>query len=259
MSRESPREAAIAVQDEIRVGHVANLEVDPVAADADGDDLRRRMEAHSFDRTLVRDADGVVSRFVVRGDLRPGPISDCAQRIDVSQVTHASTPVLDVVPDVVRQGFLFVAGRRGVRGILTTADLQKVPVRIALFGLTTSLELVVRDAIARHLGDRDPLQYLTEKRRADAVALLEKRKQRSQDLSLIECLQLCDLGTLAAKLDLHDSVFGRPSKRALAPDFDSVEKLRNGLAHANELDLDELPRTIDALHDLLRTVSGAAA
>jgi hypothetical protein len=250
---------AITVQDGIRVEHVANLGVRLASAGEDGESLRRELEELGYDQTLVRESNEDVSHYVLREKLRAGPVRLHSSKIEISQVTHASTPVLDVAPAVVSKGFLFVSAHRGVWGVITRADLQKVPVRVAIFGLLTSLELGMRDTVVRHAKNSDPLHLISAPRRAAAMALHAERVKRRQELRKIDCCQLADLGTMASRLELHESVFHSTSKGRFAKDFKRVSDLRNSIAHGNNLDLDDLPSALTTLHELLAPLSDLAA
>jgi hypothetical protein len=117
-----------------------------------------------------------------------------------------------------------------ISGLVTLADLQHLPVRAALFGMVTHLEIVMADAIRREFGQGDDWADRLSTERRDTF--IEKIAAAKRDDARVEPLlftQFCDKTTIIKK---------RPnfpwSKGAFKGDLQRIEALRNDLAHAND-------------------------
>jgi hypothetical protein len=87
---------------------------------------------------------------------------------------------------------VYVVLRRGVSGIITRADLRKPPVRLLIFGLVSLLDMHL-SYWTRELFPNDSWrEQLTEARQTKVAELLAARKLRNEEISEIDCLQLCD-------------------------------------------------------------------
>jgi hypothetical protein len=145
-------------------------------------------------------------------------------------VIGADASILDFVLDAdCKPCRMVVAGSRIV-GLVSLSDLQKLPVRAALFGLITGFEMTMATAIERQFGgDNAWLTLLSPGRQEKIQREIEKSRREDGFVNELLFTQFCDKKRIIAK------GFDLPfSNRDLQSQLDDLEKLRNNLAHANE-------------------------
>jgi len=122
---------------------------------------------------------------------------------------------------------LVIDGTR-ISGIVTIADIQKLPVRVAIFSLITHLELLMTEVLSNELGpDGDPFTYLNGKRAKDAWDRWMNLQREQVAIDQLTALELCDKRDLLAKFQPVD--VGRDRIRR---ELGRIERLRNQIAHS---------------------------
>jgi hypothetical protein len=203
-------------------------------AGASSAEVRKFMESRDFDVVGIRH-EGVVTGHVSRESLAGGPCGQYAVPVTDAVVRDESTPLLNTLLELNLAPFLLITLLGNVGGIVTSADLQKPPVRMWLFGIVTLIEMRFAHLIERHCPDDAWMNYLSESRLQKAQALLSERHRRNQAVRLFDCLQFSDKATIiASHEDIRKStVFA--SRRQAEQTARKVETLRNSLAHAQEI------------------------
>ena len=127
-----------------------------------------------------------------------------------------------------------VAGH-GVAGIITRSDLQKPPVRAVIFGLLSLMEIHMDFWIQHHCPNDGWREFLRSDRLSQAEKLHAHRESRNEVISLLDCLQLCDKAKIIAMLPTASVTLGFASKTAAESTLGKVERLRNRVAHSQDL------------------------
>ena len=125
---------------------------------------------------------------------------------------------------------LVISGTR-INGIVTVADIQKLPVRPILFLLVTHLEMLMAEALRAVFPDGDGwLNCLKPPRRKALEKKWQALKYRDMELDKLVVAEFCDKkeALIASDVPLP---FG---KGKAAKQIEQIEVLRNGLAHAGE-------------------------
>ena len=124
-----------------------------------------------------------------------------------------------------------VVGRQGMSGLVTISDLQKLPVRAALFALVTGLELAMYQRIKMEWGDdRDGwLGGLSPGRQHKLEQRIKEAEGADAFVDTLVLTQLKDKARIVVDRGLVPGI----SKTALRAQFEDIEELRNMLAHAN--------------------------
>ena len=149
--------------------------------------------------------------------------------------------------------FLFVNYLGQVGGIVTRADLQDPPVRMWLFGLITLIEMRFLELIELRFQDDAWQKYLSTNRLEKAISFREERQRRNQDPRLLDCLQFSDKAQILVRDEFLRDQIGFASRRRGEETIKNLEKLRNNLAHAQDIvELDW--ETIVGLSENLETV-----
>jgi len=195
-------------------------------------DAREALRVRDFDVAGVKKTeDGEVIGYVKAEDLGDGDIGKFVREISSNLLISDSTPIAEIFSVFSETDFSFVISGKHISGIITKADINKPPVRIYLFGMISLFEMHLSAWINHYYPENRWFETVPENRMQEARKIYELRKGNNQELSLLECLQLCDKRDLLAKSQqfMADFVFSRE-------DFDSfvkdVEKIRNELAHS---------------------------
>ena len=198
------------------------------SAQACHDALRER----GYDVGGVRDESRGVVGYVELSDLQGATTcGDAARAFSVGELVPGDVPLINLFRGLAteREHF-FILGHGGVERILTRADLNKQPVKAMLFSLVCELEQAMTLAI-RHAG-LEVEAMLSDGRVGTAKELQEMRREKKQELDLVECLNLCDKFTMLHKAGLLREWF--PSGNKMESCATKVETLRNNLAHAHD-------------------------
>lgn len=193
---------------------------------------KEALKIREFDAAGVKETEGgEVIGYVVTDELMEGVVNDYLKKIEPEHLITDSTPIAEIFTALTNRDFSFVLYGRHIVGIITKADINKPPVRIYLFGIISLFEMHLNSWINYYYpGDTWELE-VPEKRINDAHDTYEQRKGNNQDLSLLECLQLCDKRDLLAKSESFRKEFNI-SKIKFDLFVKRVEKVRNEIAHS---------------------------
>lgn len=214
----------------------------PVSSQGDIVGLFRRSgrEAH------VPPADGTVERLME-------PLSE-------HNLISADAGIIDFLSEADRQPYRLVVKGTGIAGIVTLADLQKLPVRPVLFLLVTHVELLMADLIRKsfhHSGEWEG--YLSGPRRQkldEEYSNLAKNNYEPSDK--LVCTNYCDKRTILIKSRFLNSVSSAKAEH----DLKRIEGLRNSVAHAGNYaatpgQAAELAETVRLVQEWIGTLQGS--
>lgn len=178
---------------------------------------------------------GVVVSFMERPASDDGVCADYAEPFADTDVIPDSSSLAQVVMAMKDKTHLFVAVLGRVGGIITRSDLQKPPVRMWLFGMVTLIEMRFSRLIELALPDDGWRQFLSAGRIEKAESLLAERARRNQHVNLLDCLQFSDKGQIVARNERLRGMTQFDSRRQVEEAFKRVERLRNNLAHSQDI------------------------
>lgn len=224
---------------EILVQHIATYNLYEPDPQANAEIVRQEMDNRKIDVAPLKEQP-YYHRYIDAKELNNGHCGKYAHSIDVTMIVAETLPVVDLFEMLQKQPFLFVLQGRRIVGIVTKADLQRVPVRILMFGLITLLEMNLRESIRQHYTDKEWIDMLSKKRKKDVKRLQAERQKKDASIGLLECTQLCDLKEIIARGPLLQEIFTGLSKKQFCTRLKQIEKYRNDLAHAQVLDIDLL-------------------
>ena len=232
-----------------RIFHTAFVATDVaeclVSYDAEqpADRVRERMIAHDFDAVGVRD-DGIVVGYVLRDDLTDGVCADPLRYFGSDDLLTASASLSDAVLLLADRQRVFVTSLGAVAGIVTPADLQKPAMRMWLFGLIAVIEETFTLALRLRWPNDQWKEHISKGRLKRALDLQEERKRRNQSLELVDCLAFADKGQILLKDPEVRRRFGVPSASEGKKRISDFEKLRNTLAHSQDITTESWPTVI---------------
>ena len=216
------------------------------------------MEQRKLEVVGVR-CDGLVTGFVERGSIGDGPCGEYIQAFDEKKVILNTTPLADVVLGLKESSRLFVSVFGHVGGIVTKTDLQKPPVRMWLFGMVTLIEMRMTHMVVEAAAELDWKQYLSDSRIQKADELLTERSRRNQSLNLIDCLQFSDKCQIIARNEKLRARTRYTSRRQVEDAGKMLERLRNNLAHAQDIITTDWETLINLSENLENLLEGPRA
>lgn len=205
------------------------------------EDLARVVErnAESFDYFPVVDAaEGAQETIIGLIDLVPfmhgetpqGMVKDRMRRISEDSLIGADASILAFVMGADRHRCRLVVSGSEISGLVSLSDLQRLPVRAALFAMITHAEITMASAIRREFNGSDAwIERLSPGRQSTINE--EKKKSTTEDTFVDSLLftQFADKTTIIRKSPLF-----KESKAAFETEMKVVQKLRDQLAHAND-------------------------
>ncbi len=200
----------------------------------DASRVRSALDAHGVAVAGVR-LGGRMQGYVLLGELGEGACEESMREFDDLHVLSDHTTLVDTVLALVDSPHVFVRVLGEVSGVVTREDLQDPPVRMWLFGIVTIIEMYYRRMIDKNLTEEEWRHYLSPARAAKAEELLEERRRRGQSPSLLDCLQFGDMAQIVARDEGLRNQAGYPSRKRADRAAKMLERLRNNLAHTQDI------------------------
>lgn len=161
-------------------------------------------------------------------------VRDCMQLLCEQHLIGADASILTFIRDADRHPFRFVVSGREINGLVSVSDLQRLPVRAALFAMVTQLEMAMADVVRRRFPEPDTWRQKLSQGRAQKVQ--QKIASATSEDTLVDQIlytQFCDKVTIISKAGICSS--NEASNRtSFGKDMKDIENLRNNLAHAND-------------------------
>ena len=162
--------------------------------------------------------------------------------------------ILEFVRSAAKRPARLVVSGSKIAGLVCLADLQKLPVRAALFGLVTALEMVMAERIqsAYPNGPKGWLELLSTGRQEKVNEKVASLRKADTLVSEILATEFADKAKVIVELNVLEG-----SKTKLNEDFRDIKKLRDSLAHASDFaetkdKAEKVPHTVETI---LRIVS----
>lgn len=141
------------------------------------------------------------------------------------------TPLLTAFRMILQQRRFFIKNEEGEPAyIVTRTDLDKIAMRIGLFGLISLFETHMKDLIRNHIPTWEV--SISANRLGQARSLYEWKKARKEEIDLVQCLQFGDLGSVFSKQQRFKVFFPDFSRDRWVDMLNAIGKLRDALAHS---------------------------
>ncbi len=196
--------------------------------------VRRALEQQHLQIAGVR-RDGFIRGYVEFDQLGEGACGQFCQPIPPTRVLPGNAHLSDLVIALDQEPYLFVNFLGEIGGIVTRADLDDPPVRMWLFGLITLIEMRFLTLIERRFENDAWKHYLSSSRLEKAAELQGERRRRKQDPGLLDCLQFSDKAQIVVRDEQLRGQIGFASRRQAEQAIKNLQKLRNNLAHAQDI------------------------
>ncbi len=198
------------------------------------DHVRAALERHNLQIAGVRE-DGFIAGYLVIDELGEGPCAQYCHPIQEAKILSGNAHLSELVVALDQVPYFFVNFLGEISDIVTRADLDDPPVRMWLFGLITLIEMRFLTLIKRRFPDDGWQQYLSNNRLEKAAVLQQERQRRKQDPQLLECLQFSDKAQIVIRDEQLRQQIGFQYRRQAEQAIKNLEKLRNNLAHAQDI------------------------
>lgn len=199
---------------------------------------------------------GLVVGFVERDALGDGRCGDSMEPLDDSLVILDSIPIAELIVRLKDRQRLFVSLLGSVGGIVSRTDLQKPPVRMWLFGMVSLIEMRFSRMIEHYHPDEAWREFLSEGRVQKAGELLSERVRRNQQVKLLDCLQFSDKGQIMIRSEPLRSMMQFESRTQFQDVIKRVERLRNNLAHSQDIIESDWATIVQLSENLDRVLEG---
>ena len=196
--------------------------------------VRAFMEKEDFDVVGVRRS-GQIAGYAERSTLLRGVLGDHLLEFEKAVVFSDLVPIVEVLRRLVGPPPVFIGTRDHVWGIITRGDLQKAPMRMCLFGLISLLEMQLLRLIRDMYPGGTWSSMLSVTRIEAAEIILKDRRCRNEGTDLADCLQFADKATIVAKSEGLRVRLGFESRRKAESLLKDLEKLRDDLAHSQDI------------------------
>lgn len=158
-----------------------------------------------------------------------GIVRDCFRPLSEGDLIGADASILDFIKDADSKPRRLIVSEDKIVGFVTLSDLQKLPVRAALFALITGLEITMYEAIKqKYPTGEEWKQHLTVPRRKNIKEKIDNSAKGDGFVDNLLFTQFCD------KRDILMKSFPFSRKKKLRRQLKGIEELRDKLAHANE-------------------------
>lgn len=193
-------------------------------------EAKNLMEQRDFDILGVT-KDNKAIGYIRRQDLMHGSVKDYTITFTLNELISDSTPIAELLDLLSDHGYIFILTKNQVTGIVAKADINKPIVRLYLFGIISLFELHLNFWILKFHDDLGWQNLIGDKRLEVAKQIYKERRGQNLDLTLLECLQLCDKRDILKHTDQFREIFNF-SKTKFQDFLEDVEKVRNEIAHS---------------------------
>ncbi len=156
-------------------------------------------------------------------------VGDVMEPLAERHLLDAGTPILEFLRAAGERPFRFLVDGGRIAGLVTLSDIQRLPVRVALFALITDLEQAMADLISRRGGGfAERGRFLSEERRQKLHRELKKAWKNSEIVEEIFFTIFHDKQQILKGMNIAVG-----DAKEFADDLDLIRELRNHIAHAN--------------------------
>jgi len=217
--------------------------------------VKELLDATGNDLGGVR-SNGMVRSIVHRNDLGDGTCGENARQIEECWCVPDTLPLAELVLRLEENERLFVIALGQVSGVVSRTDLLQPPARMWLFGMITLLEMRFGRLIKLHFPADSWKASVSEGRVQKAMALQDERRRQKQDVTLFDCLQFADKAQIVARNEQLRQFTRFDSRKQIEDAGKRLEKLRNDLAHSQDIVANDWDTIVELIQDLESVVDG---
>ena len=192
-----------------------------------------------YDYVPVEDDDEIIGLFRTRRRDKNPPtagqvVKTLMDPLSPRNLIGGDGTILDFLREVDDRPYRLVVSGNGISGLVTWSDLQKLPVRTALFGLITGLELEMTRAIRRWPRSGDAwLEDLNLAARKRVDELIQRSRSNDSEVDSLLFTTFWDKVNILRSID--DPVVWTGSRRQNKKQLRKIKDfLRDPIAHARD-------------------------
>lgn len=242
------------LQEAVLVADIASWNLFTIDADGAVNDALEEMESRGLDRAPITEAP--IHRAVTLIDLRQGAstVKTCAVPITAEEIVSGESALGPLLTRFKQREFFYLLGEKGVEGIVTRADLQRLPVSMAVLGAIILLERALTSLISAY-SHGSWAEKLQIKRRKEVGNRFDDLRTNEIEIEEIECLDLSDRFDLVLKISPLREDLGISLSKCRNLKTKTL-RIRDQLAHGGGLlqastDLNSSLTTLDEVQNLL--------
>ena len=177
-----------------------------------------------------------------------GKVGDSFERLTEDHLIGSDEHILEFIKSGIEPATKLVVSRGAIKGLVSMADLHKLPVRAALFSVVTGLEIVMANLIKDTWKDNSEgwLGLLSAGRCKKVRQQIREAKLNDTFVSDVAYTELKDKASIVIKSKLLKG----GSRTTLEKQFEAIRELRDSLAHASEY-----AKTLQAAEQVSHTVN----
>lgn len=213
------------------------------------------MKERGFDVIGVREY-GITVGYAGVNDLTTGTLSNHKMDFTEFDICSDTDSIISVFSKLPSRDCLFIRTLGHIGGIVTRGDLQKIPVRMWIFGLISLLEMQMLRVIREKIDENIWKDRLNPNRLKKVKELYKLREKNNEEIDLVDCLQLADKATVISKDQVILSRINLDHKNAKEFIRDIVN-LRNRVSHPQDImakDMSELAQVLKQVESVLRSL-----
>lgn len=218
-------------------------------------EVKQTLDVRDFDTLGVVDENEKKIGYIIHHELQNGEISQYVKQFKTDILISDSTPICDLLDILSEKEYVYVLEKNSIEGIVTRADINKPIIRIYLFGIISLFELHLNYWINKNHMESEWLEILPKNRVTTAHDIYNQRKGNNSQLTILECIQICDKKFILMKTNVFLESF-QYSKTKFKDLLENSESIRNELAHSQNsiianLDWKEFVLTISSIKEFL--------
>ncbi len=224
----------LSLEQGLNVGLIATFDLACCNAGDHLADVLTRQDLAAFDHVPVkRDGDvvGLLDKTSA-SDRNGSRVQEAMDSLQGNMLISAEAGILSFIESADHPQCRLVLRDSRVDGIVTLSDLQKLPVRPAIFLLITHLELLMLAWLrerSEQTSETKVLAELSDGRREKLEEEWDRLKANDLAIDRLSATQFCDKRVLLVRLG-----FPVPSKGAARTELEKIENLRDSVAHAGD-------------------------
>jgi len=200
--------------------------------------------------------DGLVNGWVGIEDFCSGTIGECGRAFSKTSILRTTAGFEEILAHLPAAEHVFIEWLGEVGAVITRNELQKPPMRMWLFGAITLFDTNLTWAIQKIYPDGSWQRLVSKGRFEKASTLHAQRLRRGTQCDVVDCLQIKDKTDILMHGRENLAALGIASRSEAERVTRSIEKLRNHLAHAQELERSDLVMAA-RLASLIRVILNA--
>ncbi|EIM77100.1 hypothetical protein A3SI_07329 [Nitritalea halalkaliphila LW7] len=186
-------------------------------------DYKEKMAQQGFHSAFMQDEAGIFWCFEA-GDTAP-------RLVESTDWLAPETPLLSVFRLLQEKRRYFIRDEEGLPAyIVTRTDLDKMPMRLGIFGMISIFETYLKEKIRQEIADWQG--SISAERLAAAQQLYAIKRAREEEIDLVQCLQFGDIGSIYSKQQRFRAFDQNLSRDRWVQQMNAIGKLRDALAHS---------------------------